>query len=81
MPFAQATRECLADVRPCLRHATQVADARRAVSLLGGGALSIQRVATLGPDGRPFTAVICPKQRPCGAAYPREAGTPKKEPL
>jgi 16S rRNA (guanine527-N7)-methyltransferase len=59
----------------------EVADARRAVSLLGGGALSIQRVATLGPDGRPFTAVLCPKQRPCGAAYPREAGTPKKEPL
>jgi hypothetical protein len=61
--------------------AAQVADAKRATSLLGGGALVVHRVATLGPDGRPFTAVVCPKLRPCAGVYPREAGTPKKMPL
>ena len=59
----------------------EVADAKRAVSILGGGAMTVQRVATLGPDGRPFTAVLCPKLRACGVAYPREAGTPKRLPL
>ena len=41
----------------------------------------VERVATLGPDGQPFTAVTCRKERPCGAMYPREAGTPKRQPL
>lgn len=59
----------------------QVADARRAVAVLGGGALSVVRVATLGPDGLPFTAITCRKERPCDALYPREAGTPKRQPL
>ena len=62
------------------RHA-QVADARRAVAVLGGGVLSVDRVATLGPDGLPFTAITCRKERPCDALYPREAGTPKRQPL
>ena len=59
----------------------QVADARRAVAVLGGGMLSVDRVATLGPDGLPFTAITCRKERPCDALYPREAGTPKRQPL
>ena len=59
----------------------QVADARRAVAVLGGGVLSVDRVATLGPDGMPFTAITCRKERPCDALYPREAGTPKRQPL
>ena len=59
----------------------QVADARRAVAVLGGGVLSVDRVATLGPDGLPFTAITCRKERPCDALYPREAGTPKRQPL
>ena len=58
-----------------------MADAKRAVERLGGGALTVQRVATLGPDGRHFTAVSCVKLRRCDAAYPREAGTPKRSPL
>ena len=81
----QEVREPLrqASITTCLHDAVlaQVADARRAVALLGGGALLVERVATLGPNGQPFTAVTCRKERPCDAMYPREAGTPKRSPL
>jgi len=59
----------------------EVADARRAVRLLGGGDMAILPVATLGPDGRPFTAVLTHKAAPTSGAYPREAGVPKRAPL
>lgn len=66
---------------PSLIRREQVRAAQRAISLVGGGAARVEAVATRGPDGRPFTAVVIRKLRPSGAMYPRPAGVPKSEPL
>ena len=65
---------------PSVRHIQLVA-ARRATGLLGGGALRAHAVATLGPDGLPFQAVVCLKEQPTPRCYPRSAGAPKMAPL
>ena len=58
----------------------EMAEARRAVSLLGGGEMEALEVRLPGLEDR--RAIIrVPKVRPTPKAYPRKAGTPARKPL
>jgi len=59
----------------------EMAAAGRASRLLGGGAFVAHAVATLGPSGLPFQAILVQKHAPTPPQYPRSAGTPKLSPL
>jgi 16S rRNA (guanine527-N7)-methyltransferase len=56
-------------------------DSLKAIATLGGGDLRVESVDSIGPDGRPRTAVVCPKIAPTPEKYPRRAGMAKKRPL
>ena len=81
LPFARPGGVWVAAKGPDARGA-ELAAAARAVSLLGGGVMSVSDVATMGPDGlRPFIAVTCTKPKRTPELYPRSPGTPKSDPL
>jgi 16S rRNA (guanine527-N7)-methyltransferase len=61
--------------------AAEALSCSRAVSLLGGGALTTRPVATLGPDGRPFHVISCEKLQRTPPQFPRSPGMPKEKPL
>ena len=81
LPFARPGGVWVAAKGPDSKGA-EMAAASRAVSILGGGVLSVRDVATMSPDGvRPFVAVTCTKPRKTPDVYPRSPGTPKSDPL
>ena len=59
----------------------EIADAANAVSLLGAGAMRVEAVDSIGPDGRHRTVVISRKENATNEKYPRKAGKAKKRPL
>jgi len=59
----------------------EIASAVNAVALLGGGAMRVERVNAIAPDGRNRTVVISRKETPTDEKYPRRAGKAKKRPL
>ena len=58
----------------------ELAEAARAIRLLGGGEPRVERYAIPGTDAE-HTAVLIPKLRPTPAAYPRRFAVMKKTPL
>ena len=58
----------------------EMAEARRAVSLLGGGQMQARQVHLPGLADRRAIITI-PKVKPTPKSYPRKAGTPAKKPL
>ncbi|KAG0608004.1 hypothetical protein M758_8G070600 [Ceratodon purpureus] len=58
----------------------EVEAAKTAVNLLGASIVTLSRVDSQGPLGQ-RTAVVCLKDRPTPAKYPRRAGMPNKRPL
>jgi 16S rRNA (guanine527-N7)-methyltransferase len=59
----------------------EMRDAARAVATLGGGAMRVERVDAVAPDGSARAAVVCEKIAPTPEKYPRRAGMAKKRPL
>ncbi|KAI4326672.1 hypothetical protein MLD38_031960 [Melastoma candidum] len=58
----------------------EVKNAERAIRLMGGSVMKVSTVESLSPYGQ-RTAIICLKERPTPGRYPRDPGTPLKEPL
>lgn len=58
----------------------EVDAAKTAVNLLGASIVTLSKVDSQGPLGQ-RTAVVCLKDRPTPAKYPRRAGMPNKRPL
>ncbi|XP_038687324.1 ribosomal RNA small subunit methyltransferase G [Tripterygium wilfordii] len=58
----------------------EVRNAERAIQLMGASVLQLCSVESHSPYGQ-RTAVVCFKDRPTPRRYPRDPGTPAKEPL
>lgn len=58
----------------------EVEAAKTAVDLLGASIITLSKVDSEGPLGQ-RTAVVCLKDKPTPAKYPRRAGMPNKRPL
>ncbi|TYJ38539.1 hypothetical protein E1A91_A05G449500v1 [Gossypium mustelinum] len=58
----------------------EVKSAERATNLMGASVLQLCSVESHSPHGQ-RTAIICLKNRPTPRKYPRDPGTPTKEPL
>jgi len=59
----------------------EISKAKKALSEVKGHVTEVIQVASFGSEGQQFTAVVVKKEQTCPKKYPRQAGTPKKNPL